>query len=422
MNRHSADILIVGGGAAGMSAALAASENDDLAIAIVDDNTKLGGQIWRAEPDRAKSPRAARLIDAVKHGRINVINSAQVFAADKRTLAAETLDGRIDISYKKLVIATGARERLLPFPGWTLPNVFGAGGLQALVKGGLRIGGKRIAVAGTGPLLLAVADYLRTEGGIIVAIGEQTPAAKLRKLAVELRRNPSKLVQAAAVRAKLFAVPYLTDCFVTSVAAGRELPFPPRAASTLTVSLMQRHKTWSIDCDYLACGFHLVPNVELASLVGCRIDNGFVAVDEFQLTSCENVYCAGEPTGIGGLEASLVEGRIAGYAAADKRDQARKFFRERDRARCFGQMLDTTFELRNELKHLADDRTIVCRCEDVEYGRVRQFASGREAKLQTRCGMGACQGRVCGAATEFLFGWERDRVRPPIFPVRMENL
>ena len=95
---------------------------------------------------------------------------------------------------------------------------------------------------------------------------------------------------------------------------------------------------------------------------------------------------------------------------------------ERERTRVSPTHSNRTFALRGELKTLADDRTIVCRCEDVQYGKLKDFDNWRTAKLQTRCGMGPCQGRVCGAATEFLFGWEPDSVRPPIFPVKMENL
>jgi len=150
--------------------------------------------------------------------------------------------------------------------------------------------------------------------------------------------------------------------------------------------------------------------------------NGFVAVDEFQMTSCENIYCAGEPTGIGGVEASLVEGSIAGFAAAGNERAARELFSKRSKMRKFGDSLNKAFALRDELRHTADDDTLICRCEDITYGQLKEFDSRRSAKLQTRCGMGACQGRVCGAATEFLFGWEADTVRPPIFPVKMENL
>ena len=421
MNKISTDILIIGGGAAGMSAALAASSNRDLGITLIDDNPRLGGQIWRAELGKTKSPEALKLITAIESGRIGIVNNAQVFAAqNENSLLAQTPTGSTEFEYQKLIIATGARERFLPFPGWTLPNVLGAGGLQALVKGGLNVENKLIVVAGTGPLLLAVAEYLKSKEANVVAIAEQTSAANLRRFAFGLWRSPSKLAQGIALRSKLIGVPYLTDSWVESVSS----PHVSKGSTSapLNITFTRNRKTWTIDADYLASGFHLVPNTELASLLGCRVENSFVAVDEFQRTSCENIFCAGEPTGIGGVEASLVEGKIAGFAAADNEAEARLHFAEREKAGKFAERLNRAFALRDELKHLADDDTIICRCEDVSYGSIRDFDSRREAKLQTRCGMGACQGRICGAATEFLFGWEADTARPPIFPVRMENL
>ncbi len=112
-------------------------------------------------------------------------------------------------------------------------------------------------------------------------------------------------------------------------------------------------------------------------------------------------FAPASPPGIGGVEASLVEGKIAGLATIGKTDQARKYFGEREKAHRFGNALNAAFSLRDDLKTLADDATMVCRCEDVEYGRLKEFDSWRSAKLQTRCGMGSCQGRVCGAATSF---------------------
>jgi NADPH-dependent 2,4-dienoyl-CoA reductase/sulfur reductase-like enzyme len=419
LNKHATDILIVGGGAAGMSAAMAASASD-ASVTLVDDNPHLGGQIWRAELGKTKNPEATKLIDAVTTGRIKIIKNAQVFVAPvPNLLSAETPDDRLDLEYKKLIIATGARELFLPFPGWTLPSVFGAGGLQALVKSGLNIKDKRVVVAGTGPLLLAVADYLKSKGAKVVVIAEQTSAAKIRRFARGLWRSPEKMIQAAALRARLVGIPYHTDCWVTSCAF-------PRASNgdtrTLTVTIQRHGSTRTVDCDYLACGYHLVPNLELPSLLDCRIEKGFVAVDEFQRTSCENIHCSGEPTGIGGIEASLVEGTIAGYAATGEDAKAKHHFATRDKTRKFADALNRAFTLRDELKTLATNDTFVCRCEDVEYSCLKNFESWRVAKLQTRCGMGACQGRICGAATEFLFGWEKDSPRPPIFPVRMENL
>ncbi len=406
------NVLIVGGGAAGISAAVAAADN--AAVTIIDDNPFLGGQIWRAEMGKVKSPGAVKLIDQVKDGRVKIVSSVTVFGHEHgKRLLAESPEGRLELSYEKLIIATGARERFLPFPGWTLPGVYGAGGLQAMVKGGMDVHGKSIVIAGTGPLLLAVADYLKAKGANVIAIAEQAPASRLKHFALGLWRSPGKLARAAALRTRLRGVPYYTDCWVTSAAGKNKVE---------QVTLTRKSRPWSLDCDFLACGFHLVPNIELPSLLGCTIENGFVAVDRFQQTSLSDVYCAGEPTGIGGVEASLVEGKIAGLAAVGRKDAAEALFAKREKSRRFAEALNAAFSLRDELKTLADDCTVVCRCGDVEYGRLTEFTSFRDAKLMTRCGMGPCQGRICGAATEFLFDWEQHFVRPPIFPVKMENL
>ncbi|HEV2836176.1 MAG TPA: FAD/NAD(P)-binding oxidoreductase, partial [Pyrinomonadaceae bacterium] len=311
-----------------------------------------------------------------------------------------------------LILATGARERFLPFPGWTLPNVFGAGGLQALVKTGLPIEGKRVVIAGSGPLLLAVAAYLRQCGANVLLIAEQASVSRLPKFGVALFRV-GKSSQAFELKRKLKGTRYLTGCWPVAAHGDEKLA---------RVTLQRGARRWQVECDYLACGFHLVPNLELAELLGCKIESDAVSVDEFQQTSVPQVYAAGEATGIGGLELSLVEGEIAGLSAAGKREEAKRLFGVRDRQRRFARILNETFALREELKDLVRAETIVCRCEDVTFEQLRAHESWRAAKLQTRCGMGPCQGRVCGPAVQFLFGWQPESVRPPIFPVTVESL
>jgi NADPH-dependent 2,4-dienoyl-CoA reductase/sulfur reductase-like enzyme len=301
----------------------------------------------------------------------------------------------------------------LPFPGWTLPNVFGAGGLQALVKTGLPIEGKRIVIAGSGPLLLAVAAYLRERGANVLLIAEQASLSRLIGFSFNFLNSSPKRRQAFELRRKLKRIRYFTSCWPVA-AHGRE--------KLESVTLQRGAKRWQIECDYLACGFHLVPNLELAELLECRIEDGAVTVDQFQQTSVAGVYAAGETTGIGGLELSLVEGEIAGLAVAGNRDEAKKLFGVRKKGQGFARILNETFALREALRDLVQSETIVCRCEDVPFERLRMHGSWREAKLQTRCGMGPCQGRVCGPAVQFLFGWQPESVRPPIFPVTIENL
>ena len=177
-----------------------------------------------------------------------------------------------------------------------------------------------------------------------------------------------------------------------------------------------------LDCDYLACGFHLIPNMELPALLGCRIGDGFVATDETMRTSIENVYCVGEPTGIGGVDLSLLEGQIAGLAAVGQQALTKPLVRRRHARLSFVRALADACRLDPRLGTLATEQTIVCRCEDVRFEALRRRTSWREAKLHTRCGMGPCQGRICRGATEFLFGWGTDSVRPPVFPALVSSL
>ena len=336
-----------------------------------------------------------------------------VHQPEEGVLLAENLGGFCELKYGKLVLAPGARERFLPFPGWTLPNVMGAGGLQAMVKCGLPIRGKRVIVAGTGPLLLAVADYLRKHGAEIPVICEQACWRSLAKFGLALVSWPAKIVQGIRLKFDLAGVPLAANSW--PLAAHGE-----KTVERVTVSRAGRVE--DIPCDYLACGFHLVPNIELPLLLGCAVGNGCVQVNEFQETTSSSVFCAGEPSSIGGVELALIEGQIAGLAAAGRTREARAWFEKRKKARGFAQLLDRTFRLRTELKSLSLPETVVCRCEDVSYLRLRQHTCWRSAKLHTRCGMGPCQGRVCGGAAEFLFGWKQESVRPPVFPARVESL
>lgn len=400
------DVVVIGAGPAGLAAAYRAAQNG-LRVTVVDDNPTAGGQIWRGEQAKPVSREAQAWFEKLRSVEIQLINGARVFQQPASgTLLAETPEGVSELRYDSLVLATGARERFLPFPGWTLPNVMGAGGLQALVKTGLPIDGKRVVVAGSGPLLLAVAAYLRTHGAEVLLIAEQASSLQLAKFAIA----SGKASQALGLKRQLRGVRYLSGAWVVAAHGNGKLE---------TVTLSRGEK---IECDYLACGYHLVPNVELAELLGCVAENGSVRVDRFQQTSVANVYASGEATGIGGLELSLVEGEIAGLAIAGKHDEARKLFNVRDKQRRFAARLNRTFTLRDELKQLAGPDTIVCRCEDVTFARLTAHDSWRAAKLQTRCGMGPCQGRVCGGAVEFLFGWRAESVRPPVLPVRIESL
>jgi NADPH-dependent 2,4-dienoyl-CoA reductase/sulfur reductase-like enzyme len=378
---------------------------------VVDEAPWPGGQIWRGERAKPSLPQARQWIERFQKSGAVWLDRSTVFAAPKPgSLLAEHPEGAREIAWRKLVLATGARELFLPFPGWDMPGVMGAGGVQALVKNGWPIAGKRVVVCGSGPLLLAVADGLKQYGAHIVCIAEQAPLSQLAGFGFSLLRHPGKIAQGIGLQSRLRGVPYRRGVWPVEAVGAHQVT---------GVKLTDGRRLWQEECDVIACGFNLVPNVELPVALGCALADGFVRVDTHQRTSAQNIFCAGEPTGIGGADCALTEGQIAGYCAADAPEKAAAFFNQRERWHSFRAAMAKAFALRAELKALATDQTILCRCEDVPWGRVKKFGGWREAKLLSRCGMGACQGRTCGAAAKFLLGWGMESVRPPVLPVRL---
>jgi NADPH-dependent 2,4-dienoyl-CoA reductase/sulfur reductase-like enzyme len=410
------DVLVAGAGPAGMAAAVTAAESG-CRVLVIDENPSAGGQIWRgyASSRDPSQPHAAvfqRLAHRLDNSNIQLQSGCRIVAQlAPHILRVESQDGWHDFRYQRLILATGARELLLPFPGWTLPGVLGAGGVQALVKSGLPIAGKRVVLAGSGPLLLAVAASLAKHGAQIAGVFEQASLARLVRFGAHLFAHPGKLAEGSRYLMAIPSVPYRTGSWVVRADGDGQL-----RSVVVSVRGMQR----KIACDFLGCGFHLVPNLELPRMLGCRIEGGLVHVDAEQLSSVADVFCAGELTGVGGLDKALLEGEIAGLAAAGK--PTAHLTRQRDRHARFAAALSAAFALRPELRALADESTFVCRCEDVTHDALAGWSTWRDAKLHTRCGMGACQGRICGAATEFLFGWQNDSVRPPLTPARVGTL
>jgi NAD(P)H-nitrite reductase large subunit len=170
----------------------------------------------------------------------------------------------------------------------------------------------------------------------------------------------------------------------------------------------------SIECDMVACGDGLVPQTRLAQILGCEVQDGTVVVDRLQTTSISAVSCAGEPTGIGGEAVASLEGRVAGAAAGGDTALAERSLSALARARSFADRLEHTFAL--QATPLPPEDTMVCRCESVTLAQLRPHPDARTAKLQERCGMGACQGRVCSPALQQFLDWDRPSGRPPLFP------
>jgi len=405
--------VVIGGGPAGISAAGAASESGR-SVLLIDRRPYLGGNVWYPEAGGAPVAEAIPNLRRLDRPNVRFVTGAEVLDHPRpSTLLIGSGEVASETRYGQLILATGARERFLPFPGSTLPNVMGVGALQLLAKSGFSVKGRSIVVAGSGPLLLAAAVYLREHGAEVRLVAEQAPRWRLWRLAVGLINDRERLRQALDLRRRLRGIPYRYGCWVGRAEGEGKVE---------RVVLRKGRTEWTERCDLLACGFHLVPNTELAELLGCRIEAGFISVNEFQESSIPGTYAAGEPVGIGGLELARIEGEIAGLASTEQRERAQGLFAERRRLTRFRAALQRAFVLDPRLRDVVTPETLVCRCEDVRAEMLMSFGSGREARLQTRCGMGRCQGRVCGPATEFLWGWNPRGTRPPIVPATVGQL
>ncbi|MGF6571389.1 NADPH-dependent 2,4-dienoyl-CoA reductase/sulfur reductase-like enzyme [Paraburkholderia sp. GAS333] len=435
------DVVIVGSGPAGLNAAYAAAR-EGATVALLDDNPRAGGQIWRQGPGHPPQAPLANLLAALKEQRtLTHWTSTRVIAPlDAQGLLLESAErGGICVTYGRLILATGARERLLPFEGWTLPGVTGAGALQALIKGGMPVRDERIVIAGSGPLLIAALATARAAGARVIAVVEQASAFDVARFGASLLIEPAKLRQALSMTRGFAGLNYWTGSVIRNVqGSGR--------VERVTIRRGNGNREVTLDCDRVACGFGLVPNITLALALGCEIgETGGIVVDDAQRTSVDNVFAAGECTGIGGAELAAVEGEIAGLVvrsaaasiASGERvtsdHSARNATRDdiaslsvlqtrRARWRRFAQRVERAFALQDAALTVPADDTLLCRCEDVSIGEVRACANWRDAKLHTRCGMGACQGRICGSAASLYFGWPAVIPRPPFNPAQIGTL
>jgi NADPH-dependent 2,4-dienoyl-CoA reductase/sulfur reductase-like enzyme len=376
-------------------------------VLLVDDNAVPGGQIWRAQRNALTELVAARdNIERLQGTRL-------VAVTGPHTALLESPDGPRIVAFDKAILCSGARELLLPFPGWTLPGVTGAGGLQALAKGGMPLAGKRVVIGGTGPLLLAAADTARKCGAEVAAILEHRTTLELARFAGRLLlSHRAKAWQALGLGVSLRGIPYLHGALAVRAEG---------VARLRSVTVRHHGREREIACDFAAVGYGLVPNLESAHQFQCAVSEGAITVDDHQRTSRPNVWAAGEATGIGGVDKALAEGRIAGLAAAGIEASAADLAK-RTKSCTFGKLLARSFAPKGDLRALCQADTLVCRCEDVSAAELARHGDWRSAKLQTRAGMGPCQGRVCSAACEFLYGWTPPDGRQPVFPTNAATL
>ena len=448
------ELAVIGAGPAGMAAAITAAELGVDTI-VLDEQATPGGQIYRAIGETPlRDPailgeaywRGAGLVEAFHASAAHYVPQAAVWTASADGEIGVAVAGSVRmLRAKRIVLATGALERPFPIPGWTLPGVMTAGAAQILLKSAAMVGAGRVVLAGTGPLLwLIAAQYLRA-GGTFAAILETTPRGNLGRalpflpgflrstylregfeLMAEVRRRASVVRSVIALRAR--GEDRLTD-ITYRTGAGLEV---------------------SVRADTLLLHQGVVPNVNLALALGCKhvwneAQLCFVpALDAWGQSSVAIVAIAGDGAGISGAVAAEQRGRLAALGAAFQLGRIDQVVRDQmaaphlaalRKAQLGRRFLDRMFRPARRFR-LPRGETLVCRCEEVTARQVRDAAAlervgPNQLKAYLRCGMGPCQGRLCGlTVTEILadtHGRSPDevgyyRLRPPVKPITVGEL
>ncbi len=457
------DVAVVGAGPAGLSAAIEAA-NAGARVVVIDEYVKPGGQYFRQpqaqfraidEGVLGKSFQASKpIIDAVaRHERIEVKAGCLAWGAfDQGVLELERGNACERLASDRLIVATGAYERPIPFRGWTLPGVTTAGAAQAMLKAQFVLPGRRTLMSGTGPFQLPVASQIARAGGTVVEILEALGKAAFFKPFPQPWRHVDKLWEAQGYFATLLThgVPLrYGQAVVEARGDGRVEEAVIAPLDRQGRPLLDRSRTVAVDS--ILTNFGFIPGLQLARLLGCETawdtaGSCWVAsCDRDQRSSVEGVLLAGEVTGIAGHRVAMAEGAIAGLrAAADlgflkQEDFTRasdKPRRRRARHQSFADHVKRTFAPLPGLYEAIPDDAVVCRCEEASAGQVRAVAaewggSLRAIKQCTRAGMGQCQGRLCeatvvdiatrasGRAAEEI---GRDTARQQIKPISMSAL
>ena len=401
-------IIVIGAGPAGLAAAEAAARNGS-EVALIDSASRLGGQYWRhrGSVKGYRSERAGVLFEKVLRApSVTYISEASVWSIEKESelFRINYLQGgnESSLTAEKLIIATGAYDRSLPFPGWDHPGSMTPGAAQALVKGQGVLPGKKVIVAGTGPFLLPVATGLAEAGAEIVGLYDANSPLRWALSPLSLLLNLSKFAE-LIYYARLLRKYGITPRFNRAVSS-----FEHGKATISRVNSDFSFKetgSESHEVDVVAVGWGFLPDVTLGGIVGCqqKVDSDgttIFSVDADQRSSQKNVWIAGEATGIGGADLSLLEGEIAGLSASGQSIPA-SLRSSRYRKQLFANALKKTYPIRDGWQSWPQGSTTICRCEEVKLSEISESVSelgaedSRTAKLFTRAGMGLCQGRIC---------------------------
>ncbi|WP_104086896.1 NAD(P)/FAD-dependent oxidoreductase [Arthrobacter sp. GMC3] len=443
------DVAIVGAGPAGLAAAVNAAESG-LTVVLVDAGTQPGGQFWR-HPDEAAAAAAgttvgesdghhdwkrfadlrARLYALEDKGAVEYWRNTQVWLIEPGTSAttlrltptvAHDSHAPEVVTARHIILCPGGYDRQLPIPGWDLPGVMAAGGVQALLKGNRTAAGTVAVVGGTGPFLLPVATGLATAGVKVAAICEaNSPTGWLKNLrgAVQAPEKGPEGLEYAAALAK-HRIPYRVRTAVTAIHGNDKVEAVTIAKLAADGSVLPGTGR-RVPCDLVALGWGFTAQLELVLAAGAEtavdVDDSLIAVvDERLRSSVPGVSVAGEATGVGGAAMAVVEGELAALCVAAEAGQSSagnatlggriaKLQRNRERLRAFAVAMHRANPVPARWHSWLTPETVVCRCEEVSYGSLCDAHTelgaqdARSLKSFARPGMGWCQGRVCGFAT-----------------------
>lgn len=435
------DVMVVGAGPAGLAAAAAAS-NAGVRVVVVDAAERPGGQYWRQPGGAGVEARLAglhlhhelatfeRLVAGLDRCTVLAGHWVWAITRDEQGVIAHVVERSngtetsLEVRAGKVVLAPGAYDRQIPFPGWDLPGVMTAGGAQALLKGHGVAAGPRVLVAGTGPFLLPVAAGLAEAGARVIGIHEANAVRNWLRHPGAMLRNAAKLTEGAGYARSLarHRVPVHSRSTVIEAHGDDHL-------KAVTVARLDSNghvvpgSEGRVAVDVLAVGWGFTPQLELPLALGCAthldVDGSHVVtVDNHQRTSVDGVWVAGEACGIGGAGLSVAEGTTAGASAAGVTPD-RTSRRQRAGLRQFAIAMHEVHPIPAGWLARVTNDTTVCRCEEVTAGDLRAAVdhlgadSARSAKLLARAGLGWCQGRVCGYAASCLIA-DRTGAEPSI--------
>lgn len=458
------DLLVVGGGPAGISAAGAAARAG-LTVVLADERPTLGGQIFKqpgpgftvTDPSAMDSQfrRGRSLIDSLAGTGVDLRLGTEVVAVEGRQVVLVTGGAAAHtLSARRLVLAPGAHDRPVAFPGWTLPGVITAGGLQTLAKTQRFLPGGRMLFAGSGPVALAFPAQLAGYGANIVAALEAGPAPRTSDL-VRIARaawgNADLLRDAARYRAGLLRhrIPLRYGRIIVRAEGDGRVERVVHARVGTGWRVLPGTEE-AVDVDVLCLGYGFVPSLELIRLAGCDLDydenlGGHVVVrDDWCRTTVDGVYAAGDGAGVEGSQVAVDEGHITGLAAAldagvisaaDARVAAAPARRRLARRRALAAATERLYRVGPGLLELSTSDTVVCRCANVRASQlaeaIEETADLNVVKALTRAGMGPCQGRNCQGQVAAMIasrhGLRRAEValgtpRMPVRPVRIGAL